>query len=91
MTGGLVLGYCGAILNAALALILLRDLMIDYEAFKREIYGLFMSKGEVEEGGEVNAKIFSTSSESTSGHYGEAILSLISVVKFRYQKSDKNC
>lgn len=46
-TGGLILGYIGAIINAALVLVILKDLLIDYREFKRVIFGSISEKNEV--------------------------------------------
>lgn len=45
-TGGLVLGYFGAIMNAVLVLVILKDLFVDYREFKRDIFRSISNKGE---------------------------------------------
>lgn len=46
-TGGLVLGYFGALINAFLMLVILKDLLVDYQEFKRDIFRSILSKDEI--------------------------------------------
>jgi hypothetical protein len=47
-TGGLVLGYLGAVVNAALALLLIYDLFHDVKQFKLELMEIGLTANEVE-------------------------------------------